>query len=182
MAGLTVPTQRLFVAIPIPPEVRQAVDEWRATLDLPGRLVSADNLHITLRFIGDVDHVGKDRILAALDTTALPERFSIRIGAFGAFPNRRRATVGWASVADSNGQVQALAAAVDQGAESAGFGNEGRPFHAHLTLARIRPPGDVRAVESTLGVRVGVTEIVLYRSHFVGRGGVRYEVVESFAL
>lgn len=176
-------TQRLFVAIPIPPEVRQAVDGWREGLHLPGRLVPPAKLHVTLRFIGEVDAVGRDRVLAALDTSPFPGPFSFRIGAIGAFPKPSKATVAWAALDDRDGAMAGLASVVDEAVASAGLGHEDRPFRPHLTLSRIRPPRNLREVLATsaLGAKVMVDEIVLYRSRFV-EGSVTYDPLERFSL
>jgi len=77
-----------------------------------------------------------------------------------------------------------LAAEVEEAVVDAGLPPEDRPFRAHLSLSRIRPPRDVgRLLESVapLDVRMAVERIVLYRSH-LGRGGARYEEVEEFTL
>ena len=176
-------TERLFVAIPIPSEVRHAVDDWRAGLDLPGRLVPAENLHITLRFIGDAEQVEKERLTAALDEADLLQPFSIRIGGLGGFPKLSKATVAWAALEGPDDQLVSLASVVDEAVASAGFGYEDRPFYSHLTVARIRPQRDLRALDSarTVGAKLQVREVVLYRSRFVGRG-VSYEALEKWEL
>ena len=176
-------TERLFVAIPIPGEVRHAVDDWRAGLDLPGRLVPAENFHITLRFIGDADQVGKERVMAALSEAELGDAFNIHVGGFGAFPKLSKATVGWASLEDSQGELVELADAIDEAVAEAGFGYEDRPFHPHLSVVRIRPQRDLRTVDTArrVGAKIQVREIVLYRSRFAGRG-VSYDPLEKWEL
>ncbi len=175
-------TERLFVALSLAPEIRMAIDAWRLELALPGRPVPAGNLHVTLRFIGDVDEVGRDRVLALLDQTETPDPFVMHIGDVGAFPNPSKATVAWASV-DAGRPLAQLAEAVDDAVAGAGFGYEDRPFHPHLTLSRIRPPRDLSQVDAAHrpGVKIEVDRFVLYRSRF-GPDGVRYEGVEQFLL
>ena len=174
---------RYFVAIPLPPEVRPAVDHWRVGLNLPGRLVPMEKLHVTLRFIGAAGQVGRERIVAALDTVDLAGPFSFRIGDLGCFPKLRKATVAWAALEKDGGRLPQLAGVVDEAVASAGFGYEERPFRAHLTLARIRPPRDLRGLGPGCpgGLSVPVTEVVFYRSRTRGRSTV-YDPLERFPL
>ena len=174
---------RFFIAIPLAPEVRLAVDHWRAGLDLPGRMVPMRKLHVTLRFVGPAGQVGRERILAALDMADLGGPFSFRIGGLGGFPKLRKATVAWAALERDGGKVSHLAGGVEEAVASAGFGYEERPFRSHLTLARIRPPRDLRgpAAGCPAGIDVPVTEVVFYRSRIEGRSTV-YDPVERFPL
>ncbi len=174
---------RYFVAFPLPAEVSLAVDRWRAGLGLPGRLVPRDRFHVTLRFVGPADPVGQERITAALDTAELGGPFGFRIGGLGGFPRLRKAVVGWAALEGADGQLSRLAGVVDEAVASAGFGYEERPFRAHLTLVRIRPPCDIRRslAGGPAGIPVHARMVVFYRSSTEG-GAVVYHRLESFPL
>jgi 2'-5' RNA ligase len=178
---------RLFLAAPLTAEARQALSAIvrdRVPAGLPGRPVPPRNWHVTLRFLGDVDAVGADRIAAAVDAADLGLPFSVTWGRMGAFPRPRRATVLWIGLADGAEPFAALAASVEEASRAAGFGPEDRPFRAHLTLARVRPDRDVRdLVEgfTPAGVAMPIDRVTLYRS-LLGRGGARYEAVEEFPL
>ena len=90
----------------------------------------------------------------------------------------------WLAVSRGLNRLEELAAAAEEAAQSAGFGPEDRPFRAHLTLSRVRPAEDVSAlVESFPGADLGwrCESVVVYRSH-LGRGGARYEPLETFPL
>ena len=138
---------------------------------------------MTLRFVGPAPQVGCERIVAALDTAERGGPFSFRITGLGGFPKLRKATVAWAALERDGGKVSQLAGVVDEAVASAGFGYEERPFRSHLTLARIRPPRDLRgpATGCEAGIAVPVTEVVFYRSRTKGRSTV-YEPVERFPL
>lgn len=176
-------TRRLFVGIGLPPAesslLAQEVARWAGADGIPGRPVPPESWHLTLRFLGDVDDVAADRLVAALDEARLGASFRIVIAGAGAFPNARRATVLWAGVREEE-RLGELAAAVEEAAAGAGFPASERPFAAHLTLARVRPPADVRSlVARPLGpVVVPVTEVILYESH----PGSRYAAVDRFPL
>ena len=174
---------RFFVALPLPPEVRLAVDEWRTGLALPGRPVPLQKLHVTLRFVGPAERVGRERIVAALDAAALGGPFTFRIGGLGGFPRMRKASVAWAALEGDGERIARLAEVVDDAVSSAGFGYEERPFRAHLTLARIRPPRDIRRSVTGGPARISapVTEVVFYRSRTEG-SSIAYHRLECFPL
>jgi 2'-5' RNA ligase len=178
---------RLFVAVPLTEEARHGIAhllERAVPGGLPGRPVAPENWHLTLRFLGRVEPVARDRLLAELDQADLGGGFEVRWSGLGAFPRPRRATVLWVGIDRGAEEITGLAAGVESAAEAAGFDPEERPFQSHLTLSRIRPHQDVAAlVEGTqpLQVRMPVERVVLYRSH-LGRGGARYEALEEFPL
>lgn len=151
---------------------------------VPGKAVPPENWHITLRFLGSTDQVAYERYLAALDYSGLGAEFDVGLGEMGAFPRPRSATVTWLAVTEGQDRLADLASEAEEVALSAGFAPEDRPFRAHLTLSRVRPPEDVsRLVEEfpAVDLRWSCRSIVVYRSH-PGRGGVRYEPLEVFPL
>ena len=80
--------------------------------------------------------------------------------------------------------MEGLAAGVEASVIDAGFPPEDRPFRAHMTLSRVRPPEDVTEIIEEIerfSIGMQVDRVVLYRSH-LGRGGARYEAVEEFPL
>jgi 2'-5' RNA ligase len=175
---------RLFVAIPLTDEARHHLAHLLDPGAIPGRPTHPTAWHLTLRFIGEVDAVARDRVAAALDDADLDEPFAVRWGGLGAFPRPAKATVLWVGLASGDDRVDVLHDRVDEALDGAGLPPKDLPFRAHLTLSRIRPPEDVRGlVERTeaLGVSMPVDRIALYRSHF-GSGRARYEELESFPL
>lgn len=171
------PTGNVFVAVVPPLEVVAALSERLEHLPIPGRRVPPPNFHVTLRFIGKVDPVSYDRLLAALGTRPLVEPFRMRLGGLGAFPNPRRATVVWVGV-ESDPVLDELAATVEDAVVSAGFDPEERPFVPHLTVARVRPPENVTGLEAgEWQFPFSVSEI-----HVMAAWGRRYRAYETFPL
>jgi 2'-5' RNA ligase len=175
---------RIFVAVPLPDEVRMALSDRLAGIDLPGTVVPPANWHITLRFIGRTDEVAYDRLLASLDQADLGGVFDLELEGMGAFPRAKSSTVLWLGVSRGQTRLEEIAAQVEDAAQTAGFEPEGRPFRAHLTLSRIRPPVDVTTLIDSFtaaGLRWRCESVVVYRSQ-LGRGGARYEPLETFPL
>lgn len=171
---------RVFLAVPLGGEIALAIGDRLA--GVPGRVVPASNLHLTLRFLGQVDHSRYERFLAALDQERLGSSFGVSLGDWGAFPNPRRATVLWLAVVDGADRLAELADLAEEAALTAGLGAEERPFRPHLTVSRIRPPADLTGTSVTgRGIRWRCREVVMYRSHLV-RGGARYEPLDVFPL
>lgn len=125
---------RLFTGIEIPSELRNELSLLRAPL--PGaKWIEPENLHITLRFAGDIDNrVAAEfaDFLGAIDTDAFTLRFS-GLGAFGGNDPR----VLWTGI-EAGPELEALARANERAARLAGLPPEPRAFKPHVTLARLR--------------------------------------------
>ncbi|HLF59990.1 MAG TPA: RNA 2',3'-cyclic phosphodiesterase [Acidimicrobiia bacterium] len=175
---------RVFTGVPLPPEVRLALDHTLRQHELPGTVAPPENWHLTLRFLGTVDEVTYQRFVAGLDDSDLGKRFRVTLGGLGGFPNPKRATVLWVGLAQGLERLGELASIVDEAAQAVGLPPEERPFRPHLTLSRIRPQVDVSELIEAFGdTGIGwrCETMVVYRSH-LGRGGARYEPLEIFSL
>jgi 2'-5' RNA ligase len=176
---------RVFLAVPIPSDTTAILAALVAGAGpIPGKPAPPRNWHLTLRFLGAVDEVRYDRLLASIDQADLGWSFRIGFDHLGAFPNPRRATVLWLGVGPGSAALGELARTVEDAVQSAGFPPEDRPFHAHLTLSRIRPDRDVSHLVDSVhipSVSFRATEVVLFRSE-LGGGPARYTPLESFAL
>jgi 2'-5' RNA ligase len=178
------PVGRVFVAVPLPAEVRLALDDRLQKHTLPGKVAPPENWHFTLRFLGNIEEVTYQRFVAELDTSHLGPRFRVALGRLGAFPNPKRATVLWVGVSQGGDELSELALTADEAAQAAGLPPEERPFRAHLSLSRIRPQVDVSNLIATFGdTGIGwrCETMVVYQSH-LGTGGARYEPLETYEL
>jgi len=147
---------RLFVAVNLPDEVRHALWEAAAPArrpDPPVRWVRPDGMHLTLKFLGEVEPTRESEIGDAIELAAAGARpFTLRIEGFGVFPNASRPRVIWAGC-EPVPQLEVLQHRVEQEMERLGFPLEGRPFRPHLTLGRARdgaPPARLAAVAEAL--------------------------------
>lgn len=126
---------RLFTGIEVPPEIGLRLSLKRGGLH-GARWVDPDNYHITLRFIGDVDHAIADEVSDALDRLANSEAFTVRLGHLGAFGGDRPRAL-YAGV-ENNEALQRLQAAQERVLQRLGLEPDGRKFTPHVTLARLR--------------------------------------------
>jgi len=135
---------RLFLAVFPPPDVQHAACGHIEAMRHPGDGVSwvkPQNLHYTLRFLGEVGEDGARRAgEAATEAAAGSRTFIATLGELGAFPNPRRARVLWVGMSEGAEALVALARGLDRALAKRGFGAPDKPFSAHLTLGRVREP------------------------------------------
>jgi 2'-5' RNA ligase len=174
---------RLFVAIVPPRDVLDLlIDAMNDTPEL--RWVGDEQLHLTLRFIGEVERpVAND--LASVLAPIRFERFELRISGIGRFDRRSGGAV-WAGV-EPKAPVAALAAKVERACQEAGLAPERRAFHPHITLARWKGRSSRAAdafVERARGLSsepFAVQSFILFESH-LSRHGPHYEAVADYPL
>lgn len=195
---------RLFIAVPLPPAVRDQVaaiiDDLQST-ELPVRWIDPDNGHLTLHFIGDTEPELAELLRMALGAAITGhECFDLRTADSGAFPSLRRPRVLWLGLWGPTYKLEALYNDIGDFLDDFGLEIEDAPFHPHITLGRVRSgegvkigqlPEQVREVFADLAARglahhdhavtFPVTEVQLIRSH-LGKDGSRYEVLARYAL
>jgi 2'-5' RNA ligase len=175
--------ERLFIGVPVTPDARVAISR-ALPKSLPGKLVSPDKWHFTLRFLGPTTREARDKIVARLSGARLGSAFQVRFGGLGAFPNPRRARVLWLGLTRGGERLSELAAIAEDAARNAGFAAEGRGFTPHLTLSRLDPPQNISALlaqRHAYDVEMTARALILYRSQ-MGGGPARYEEVARFDL
>jgi RNA 2',3'-cyclic 3'-phosphodiesterase len=178
---------RVFLAIFPPPDVQAAAAEAIERLREDGDHVSwvkRDNLHFTLRFLGEVGEDGARRAAEAAAEIAADHRaFEATLGGLGAFPDGRRARVLWIGLSRGEEPMVALARSLERALERRGFEREGRPFAAHLTIGRVREPGhDWSAAlrRATLGTAAWhVDRVLLIRSTLSPQGSRYVEIAAA---
>jgi 2'-5' RNA ligase len=176
--------RRLFLGVPLDQEVRAMLAQHLQEYRIPGRPVPPDNWHLTVRFLGNVDQIVTERLLAELDQADLGNAFAIALGDLGAFPRPARASVLWLALDKGQERLTELNQISEEASQAAGLAPEERPFSPHLTLSRIRPELDVRsdlASYRRAPLQWTAGELLLYQSR-TGRGGAVYEELERFPL
>lgn len=182
-------TQRLFVAVALPPEtcaeVADLVDRVRALVgdERPGvRWVRLDGLHLTLRFLGATTPERLAAVEAAVRSGArVSGPIPIALRGAGAFPSPAHPRVLWLRVTEGADTLGDVAAALESDMVAAGWPAEGRPFQPHLSVARadgVRSGPRAAAALTALaeGFEAGWTadRLTLFESH-VGGGPAKYE-------
>ena len=183
---------RCFTAIALSESWRAALADWISTQSMRSRDVrwcAAEQLHITLTFLGEVEEADISDVCAAVvraSTEIAP--FAVTLGGIGAFPSRGYPRVLWAGVDDPQRGAARWVSAAAGGFEGLGFPRDSRPYTPHITLARSRSAAGGKLlqrvvtqaaprVEDALEVR----EVVLYESR-LGPAGAVYEVVARAPL
>src|SRR5450756_459635 len=166
------PTHRLFTAIPLTPRVRERVAAIGAELaaQIEGvRWVPEENLHVTLRFIGNCGESKVPGLISWMEKAANHLPLELLVGGAGGFPSQASARVVWVGAKDASGDIVKVYNILDKGADKCGFGRESRKYRSHITVGRARrKPVKIpqELVERFAGdeVPLEVTELVLYRS------------------
>lgn len=179
---------RLFVAIEIPAEIRAAlaafVNELRAAAP-QAKWVRAENLHVTLKFLGETEAAKLSVVQSALGTVHSPQAVALDFRGLGFFPSEKRPRVFWAGMQASR-NLAALASGIDQALHKLGFPLEERPFTPHLTLARFNQPGPQPKLSAVAGQNMSRTfgslithEFLLIESKLKPTGA-EYTTLQSF--
>ncbi|MDO9509348.1 MAG: RNA 2',3'-cyclic phosphodiesterase [Thermovirgaceae bacterium] len=183
---------RCFVCVKVGEPVKKRLGSWIADLVLLApeiRWVKDDAFHITLKFCGDIPYTQLYKLESALEhgfTLKKLRPFVLELSGIGAFPGIRQPKVLWAGIGGEDDQIHRIASVVERAAMAAGLEPERRPFHPHVTVARIPNP-----VELPVGVlreinRKGeawgewkVSSVTLMRSELLPEGP-RYTPIAVF--
>jgi 2'-5' RNA ligase len=99
--------------------------------------VERENIHLTLKFLGNIGAAKVNEIKSALSPVTFPA-FSLEIRGAGAFPNLKRMNVIWVGVGEGWSQVELIFEQTEKLLHQLGFGRETRPFSPHITVARVK--------------------------------------------
>lgn len=183
---------RAFVAVDVSDEVRASAESLIRDLAASGadvKWVEPHNLHLTLKFLGDVDLTETAAICAAVAQAAEGiEPFDLEIRAAGAFPDIRRPRTVWMGVTDKTGRLGKLFQNIENRLQKLRFSKESRRFQAHLTIGRLRGGGSVEALRELIELSADfdagpttVSEVVLYSSQ-LSSAGPAYDVLGRVKL
>jgi 2'-5' RNA ligase len=183
---------RLFVAVNLPASERRAAHAATAPLrhgDLPVKWVAEDALHITLKFLGEVDEARAAAVGAALVPAVAPAKpFELALGGFGVFPDEQRPRVFWLGI-ERHPALELLANDVERALAPLGFEAELRPFQPHLTIGRARKDARPPAFRGLAALAADVAwETVIRVEHVdlmastLGRTGPTYRIVQRAPL
>lgn len=187
---------RVFVALSIPAPLQEAIQ--RETAGLQQRLgrrlvrwVAPENVHLTLKFLGEISRANVDLLIEALRREAGEHpAFEMTVGGLGVFPNPRRPRVVWIGL-QAPPALDALQHAIEAAAARLGYPEEERPFSPHLTIGRVSQHASGsdqqrirQAIEATTVGALGtaaIRSVELYRSDLRPEGPL-YTRLHSAAL
>ena len=184
---------RVFCAIDLPRVIcekvmahsrrlREAVPEAQASWS------RMDNVHLTLKFLGEIPQSQVKLLsIAAAEASTGHGTFQLSVQRCGVFPTHGEPRVLWIGIEDLKGRLAELFSRLEDQCAKAGFPREPRPFHPHLTLARLRRPQHARALASAHKTtefepaEIVVSELLVIRSELSSEGS-KYSVISRHAL
>lgn len=177
-----VATVRLFIALPTPAEVKQAMADVLArlrTTQADVRWETGGKLHATLRFLGDTDERLVPRIRESLEAiAAATPPCTVTYRSLGCFPDKRNPRVIWIGMEDPSDTLRRLNAEIEESVRAIGFEPEDREFHPHVTLGRVKSRRNVASLLAMMesltfqSNPVTIRDIHLIRSELKPTGSV----------
>ena len=179
---------RTFIAFKLPKEIRRRIGEMQShgrSAGLGVRWVKPDNIHLTLKFLGDTDPSLGSAVRTAMQTAVAGQRpLELATGGLGGFPSLKRPRVIWQAVTGDIERLRTIQTRLAAGLAPCGFKPEGRPFRAHLTIGRIRKPQRWGAREAAMVTQHGdmpaqpftADTLIWYRSQLHPQGAVYSEL------
>ncbi|MFH0763824.1 MAG: RNA 2',3'-cyclic phosphodiesterase [Candidatus Omnitrophota bacterium] len=181
---------RTFIAIELSDEIKDTLAQIQSHLKYAGadvKWVEKDNIHLTLKFLGEIDEKKCEKVKAVLDEIAKSVKpFEISIKDIGAFPKMEFPRVIWVGLDKGAKESTELAAKVDESLSKLGFDRGTRPFAAHLTVGRVRSPKNKEALKEKImgcGERVTgneeISSVILFQSTLTPAGSIYTKLYEA---
>jgi 2'-5' RNA ligase len=182
---------RCFIAIDIPEDIKKSIGGVIEKADHKSkgiRWVPLENIHLTLKFLGEVSEKMISDIEKKLSAICDAHKiFDLRIYSIGAFPNFKYPNILWVGI-DASKELKDLFEAIEESLSELGFKKEDKKFSPHLTIARIKDKKEVdltmKALSSfkdTLFGNINVKEVLLMKS-ILKPTGAEYSKISTFML
>lgn len=183
---------RTFIALDIGPQIKAELTDIQSRLkpsNADVKWTRPDNIHLTLKFLGNVSMDKLDTIKSSLnDVAAKHKKFELSLGAIGAFPKIDHPRVVWVGLDKGAAQATSLAEDIEEALSKVGFEKEKRKFAAHLTLGRIRSPKNlnqlvykIKSLDFSPSAVCTIDKITLYQSTLTSKGPI-YSLLRSQPL
>ena len=174
---------RTFVAIGLPERLREQIEALSGELrrcDADVRWVAPSSMHLTLKFLGEIqprELSDIDEVLRKIAASASPT--GARLRGMGSFPHLRRPRVIWIGIEPDDDRLAALHSSLDEALQKVGFPREKKGFRPHLTMGRVRSGRGksslIEAIESNAEVDLGnlrIDEVTLFESDLTRQGAI----------
>jgi len=186
---------RTFIAISLPEEIKGYLGQVQEKLKLSAadvKWVQAGNIHLTLKFLGEIDEEKLREVSGILNDTAKGKgTFKINLSSLGAFPKIAYPRVIWAGIDKGDNEVGQIALELEEKLSKIGIPAEDRPFSSHITLGRVRSASnrhrlvkDLTALADNFapqGLEFTADKITLFKSTLTPKGPV-YEALNEASL
>lgn len=133
---------RAFIAIELPKDLKNALSQLQEQLRKTAadvKWVQPDNIHLTLKFLGEIDEKKLDKISLILDKIAISNKcFQISFSTLGAFPKMSSPRIIWVGIEKGDMETKKIACELEGEIEKIGIPKENRPFSTHITIGRIK--------------------------------------------
>ena len=183
---------RLFIAIELSEEIRNSLAQIQSHLKYAGadvKWVGKDNIHLTLKFLGEVTAEKAEKIKSILDEIAKQTKpFEISTKDIGVFPKIEFPRVIWVGLDKGANESKALAEKIDVALSKIGFQKETRTFTSHLTIGRVRSSKNKDALKEKLQSSNSqlptpnsqlITSVILYQSTLTPKGSIYTKLHEA---
>ncbi len=183
-------TIRAFIALELPQEIKEAIADYVAPLRALAKGISwtkAENVHLTLKFLGDTSKTQLEAVTKTLRETCTGfAPIAAKIAGAGVFPNEHRPRVLWIGFQENSGQLAELAQQIESECRRLGFEKEERGFSPHLTIARVKEGKAANVVKSLHespfpAQQIVFQECMLMRSELHAKGSI-YTALEKVAF
>lgn len=183
---------RAFIAISLPEEIQLALAGLQDRLKeahADVKWVESRNIHLTLKFLGEIDDRQLVKIMEILEGVAGQRQyFPINIFSIGAYPKIDSPRVIWVGIDKGDGEIKELAKALEEKIAAEGIPKEVRPFSSHITIGRVRSGMNKNSLVQKLtiaeipgGLGFAVRKIVLFKSTLTPKGPA-YEILKETSL
>lgn len=186
---------RTFIAIELPQEIRNSLASLQEQLRSSGadvKWVAPVNIHLTLKFLGEIDEKKLDEVSKIIDDIAKNKTtFAIRITSLGAFPKINYPRVIWVGIDKGDMETKEIANDLEEAIAKIGIPKEDRPFSSHITIGRLRSPQNRERLVKELNKLVddfgkqnlefSVTKITFFKSTLTPKGPI-YDILKEAHL
>lgn len=186
---------RVFIAIELPDKIKDSLGNLQEQLkkaEADVKWVKPENIHLTLKFLGEVDDEKLKRISGAIEEAACENHsYKIRIHSLGAFPKIDYLRVLWVGVEEGDAETRKIAKTLEEKIMKIGIPKEERPFSSHITIGRIRSTlnrerlvEELKNLQENFGkenLEFCVSKITLFKSTLTPKGPI-YEGLKNVSL
>ena len=173
---------RTFIALELSDEIKNELSRLEGELKKVGgdiKWVKPKNIHLTLKFLGDVDDGKIEQIKKILDQISSQNKaFEISLFKLGAFPNVDNPRVIWVGLDKGCSDAEQIAQSVEDELSKIGFEKESRPFSAHFTLGRVKSGKNKAALKESFSSALprpkscAINNITLFQSTLTPKGPI----------